>query len=209
MVQSGSYERARALALLGAQQAAAQLAKDAQRAKAAALSRRAPRGQPDTQANINMRAGYVKEANAMQQNAENAAAQVESFKANPNQYTNEQISDYSSRVVVSEATKKRQRQSRTRATSAMQAAGNQQIRDSQSVELKRLGGSGVLTSNNQGPTKTSETLGTGSRVTARQAKGTAPLNQPWESQYVYNPKPKGTAPTRSSEELGTSSNPLE
>jgi hypothetical protein len=64
----------------------------------------------------------------------------------------------------------------------------------------------VLTSNNQGPTKTSETLGTGSRVTANQAKGTAPLNQPWESQYVYNPKPDGTSTPRSSEELGTSSN---
>ncbi len=106
----------------------------------------------------------------------------------------QQINTAAQQATVDSATQKRQRQSRTRATSAMQAQGNQQIRDSQSAELQRLGGSGELTSNNQGPTKVSETLGTGSRVTAKQAKGTAPLNQPWESQYVYNPKPKGTAP---------------
>ena len=192
MVQSGSYERAQALALLGAQQAATQLKKDADRATAAAATRRAPRGQPDTQANVNMRAGFVKDAQVMQLNAAKAQAQVNDMKANPDNYTNAQISDYSSRVVVSEATQKRQRQSQTRAVSAMQERGNQQIRDSQSTELKRLGGSGVLVSGNEGPTKTSETLGKGSRVTARQAQGTAPLNQPWESQFVYSPTPKGT-----------------
>jgi hypothetical protein len=135
-------------------------------AHAAAVSRKAPRGQPDTQANANMRAGFVKEAEIMKLNAENAAAQVNDFKNDPNKYTNAQISDYSSRVVVSEATKKRQRQSQTRAVSAYGStgqggsqntegrmyesnytslyAGNQQIRDSQSTELKRLGGSGSI-----------------------------------------------------------------
>jgi hypothetical protein len=92
MVQSGSFQRAQALALLGAQQAASQLKRDADRATAAAATRRAPRGQPDTVANQNMRAGFVKEAEAMQLNAEKAAAQVNDMKANPDNYTNAQIS---------------------------------------------------------------------------------------------------------------------
>ncbi len=179
----------RAIALKKAQQAAAQLSQDADRAKTAALSRRAPRGQPDTQSNKDARAQFTKDAEGMAVKAQQAIAQVESFKANPNQYTTDQIKDYSQRVVISEDTKKRQRQSRTRATSAMQERGNQQIRDSQVTELQRLGGSGSLQSGNDGPTKTSETLGTDSRVTARQAKGTAALSQPWAPEFTYTPIP--------------------
>ena len=119
--------------------------------------------------------------------------QIAQAKANPT-YTVQQINTAAQQATVDSATQKRERQSRTRATSAMQAQGNAQIQESQTTELQRLGGSGVLVSGNEGPTKTSETLGTGSRVRAKQAKGTAPLNQPWESQYVYNPKPKGTDP---------------
>jgi hypothetical protein len=106
--------------------------------------------------------------------------QIKAAKANST-ISVQQINTAAQQATVDSATQKRQRQSQTRAVSAYGSTGqggtqpedippptnpdpnniddgNAQIRNAQSTELKRLGGSGVLTSNNQGPTKVSVKL---------------------------------------------------
>lgn len=144
---------------------------------------------PNTDSEVKRRA--TREAQGQLDRAQAAQGQLK----NPNLSVNE-INQIKIQGSVSEDTLKQQRNRRSSAaTSTQLKEGNAQIRESQRTELKRLGGDGVLVSGNTGPTKTSQTLGTSSRVTARQAEGKAPLNQPWESQFVYTPPQPATPNT--------------